>query len=89
MTRNAMLCVLQNLITKKHQHFEVSRADEPNGKCDDQLASPVKSKRSKKSQSKSDANDGDNRADANDLSAYSKPKKRCSLKASFFLRKSR
>lgn len=87
MTRNAMLCVLQNLITtKKHQHFDVPRADEPNGKCD---ASTAKTKQSKKSQSKHDASDADNRLDADDSFAYGKPKKRRTLKAAFFLRKSR
>lgn len=90
MTRNAMLCVLQNLITSKKQHIDVPRTDEQTAKSDQQFGNSSESKKTKKSKRsflKRDISD-DKKFDTISNTNL-KPKKRSSLKATFFLRKSR
>lgn len=87
MTRNAMLCVLQNLITTKKQNIDVNRTDDQGAKsCEfgGGGGSATKVKKSKKSHSKSDANGDESISPTN-----GRPKKGTSLRATFFLRKSR
>lgn len=84
MTRNAMLCVLQNLITTKKHNIDVNRTDDQSAKANEFGSGATKVKKSKKSHSKRDANGDESISPTN-----SRPKKYASLKATFFLRKSR